>query len=475
MISLFAQVIEISSAPRQDPLPARDLSQGNADERRALMQAVLGSRTFAKSSRLAQFLKFICTRTIEGNAAEINEQQIGIHVFARSPMYSASDDSIVRTQARLLRQRLEEYFDHEAPDTSLIIAIPKGGYVPIFQPRMLRSASPLTVPAQVHVEEMGPVLGPVNEVGKKNLQAAFWSSSRRLKILIPALVVALVLVAVAYFWQSHRDSRSASDTLWSAMFKQGRPVVIVPSDDALVLFEEETKTPVQLNEYLSGSYLEKSDAGQPGAENAKASGPMSEKPSQLPFTSDWFAAHQYTSTADLNLVLRLGRLPSAHNTNVETRNARVLRIDDLKSRNVILIGGLGANPWIGLFSNRLNFEVNYDWKNSESYVLNKHPAQGEAQVYREKLIDGIRHSYGVLAFLPGIEDEGEALLFEGTGMAGTESASDFPFNSATFDAFGHQIGATPQHMPYFEALLETTSVGGNAPEVHVLTYHRIQP
>ena len=103
MIPLFAQVIEISSAPRQDPLPARDISQGDADERRALMQAVLESRTFAKSTRLAQFLKFICTRTIEGNAAEINEQQIGIHVFARSPMYSASDDSIVRTQARLLR------------------------------------------------------------------------------------------------------------------------------------------------------------------------------------------------------------------------------------------------------------------------------------------------------------------------------------------------------------------------------------
>ena len=479
MIPLFAQVIEISSAPRQDPLPARDISQGDADERRALMQAVLESRTFAKSTRLAQFLKFICTRTIEGNAAEINEQQIGIHVFARSPMYSASDDSIVRTQARLLRQRLEEYFDHEAPDTSLIIAIPKGGYVPIFQPRMQHSASPMNVPmnvpAQVHVEEMAPVLAPVSEVEKKNLQTAFWSSPRRLKILIAALGVAVVLVAVAYFWQSHRDSHSTSDTLWAAMFKQGRPVVIVPSDDALVLFEEETKSPVQLNEYLSGSYLEKPDAGQADAENAKASGQKPERPSRLPFTSDWFAAHQYTSTADLNLVLRLGRLPAAHNTNVETRNARVLRIDDLKSRNVILIGGLGANPWIGLFSNRLNFEVNYDWKNSEGYVLNKHPAQGEAQVYREKSIDGIRHSYGVLAFLPGIEDEGEALLFEGTGMAGTESASDFPFNSATFDAFGHQIGATPQHMPYFEALLETTSVGGNAPEVHVLTYHRIQP
>jgi hypothetical protein len=38
----------------------------------------------------------------------INEQQIGIRVCERSPTYVASDDSIVRTQARPVRQRLEE-------------------------------------------------------------------------------------------------------------------------------------------------------------------------------------------------------------------------------------------------------------------------------------------------------------------------------------------------------------------------------
>ena len=32
-----------------------------------------------------------------------------------------------------------------------------------------------------------------------------------------------------------------------------------------------------------------------------------------------------------------------------------------------------------------------------------------------------------------------------------------------------------RRIPYFEALLETTSVGGNAPEVHLLTYHLLQP
>jgi hypothetical protein len=454
IISPFRTVIEINPSRPREPLDAKHSSQRDAEERRALLHAVLESRTFAKSKRLAQFLKFICSLTIEGNVAEINEQQIGIHVFDRSPLYSASDDSIVRTQARLLRQRLEEYFDHEAPTSPLIITIPKGGYVPVFEPRNSRSVIP--------IGELVPDRGLVTSVpaAAATKAAAARSGTRRSWAIAAAAVAILSLAVAACVWFVNHGQGSASDLLWARIFKEGRPVVIVPSDDALVLFEEQTRSPVPLDEYLSGSYLERANLPNPAS---------------LSLTSDWFAAHQYTSTADLNLALRLGRLPAARNATIETRYARVLRIDDLKSHNVILIGGMGANPWVGLFMNRLNFEVNYDWKNSEGYVLNKRPAEGEAAIYRDKVIDGSRHSYGVLAFLPGIEDQGESLLFEGTGMAGTESASDFPFNSSSFSAFAQQIGATSQHMPYFEALLETVSVGGNAPEVHIVTYHRIQP
>jgi hypothetical protein len=452
-------MVEINPSPGQAPHSTKNSSQRGADRRFALMHAVLESRSFAKSTRLAQFLKFICTLAIEEKTGEINEQQIGIHVFARSPAYSASDDSIVRSQARLLRQHLEEYFDHEAPSTPLIITIPKGGYVPVFEPRNLHSTTPSGESAPAG--EAGSVLpSSVSANAKESSRVTFWHYPKLYLAAAFAVGALVLLVVVAHFWLVNWHNRSASDVLWARIFEEGRPVVIVPSDDALVLFEEETKASVPLDAYLSGSYMDKT--------NLSNSGPSSR-------TSDWFAAHQYTSTADLNLVLRLGRLTAARTATVETRNARVLRIDDLKSHNVILIGGMAANPWIGLYMNRLNFEVNYDWKTSEGYVLNKHPATGEASIYHDKVIDGTRYNYGVLAFLPGIQGEGESLLFEGTGMAGTESASDFPFDATEFSAFAQQIGATSHWMPHFEALLETTSVGGNAPEVHVITYHRIQP
>ena len=142
----------------------------------------------------------------------------------------------------------------------------------------------------------------------------------------------------------------------------------------------------------------------------------------------------------------------------------------LKSRNVILIGGVGANPWVSLFENQLNFTVNYDWKASRGYVRNKSPQKGELASYEETGADGVRHNYGVLAFVSGVGGTGDALLFEGSGMAGTESAADFLFNEEAFREFAQKIGATRNHMPHFEVLLETASIGGNAPQEHVLAY-----
>jgi hypothetical protein len=251
-------------------------------------------------------------------------------------------------------------------------------------------------------------------------------------------------------------SKTLASALWVRVFPSGKTVLIIPSDDALVLFQEFTRKPVELNEYLNGTYLTSADFPQA---------------SDVRLNADWFASHQYTSSADLKLAFRLGRVPEARNTNIETREPRALRMDDLKRGNVVLIGGGGANPWVALFADRLNFDVSWDWKTSEGFVRNKKPAPGESVVYRDALSsNGTRRSYGVLAYLPGIDGNGVALLFEGTGMAGTESASDFPFSADRFEKFAKTIGATPERMPFFEVLLETTSIGGNAPEARIVAY-----
>jgi hypothetical protein len=233
-----------------------------------------------------------------------------------------------------------------------------------------------------------------------------------------------------------------------------------------VLSQEFRRAPINLDQYLKGSYLQQASA--PSKDEAGKAGHPA-------LTAQWLASHQYTSTADLNLALRITRLPEAASAEVESRYARVLQLDDLKHANVILIGGVAANPWVTLFAGKLDFDVNYDWQNAKGYVIDRHPAAGKQVEYVEASENGSETSYGVLAFLPGISGEGCALLFEGSGMAGTEAAADFPFTGERFTRFLEQLGRNADGtIPYFEVLLKTHNLQGNAPEERVLAW-RVVP
>lgn len=426
------------------------------DERWRLVEEILLSRTFAKAARLSSFLRYICEQTLDGKADRINEQLIGVHVFSRSPAYVATDDSIVRSQARLLRQKLAEYFEHERPGSPLILSIPKGGYVPVFQrntqmeQRREAVDPPLeTPPPDTHALA---AIAPVRTV-----ESSAQEPHRRrpwIVWLIASVLLGLLGWDIALHLVSVPHSTGPQQMVWSAIFKKDRQTLIVSSDDGLVLLQELTKTPVSLDDYLSGTYLEKM--------------PLPKDP--MPLSASWLNAHQYTSMADLSLAMRLARVPEGMRERPQVRYARDVRMDDLKDTNVILIGGIGANPWVGLFENQLNFAIDYDWKASRGYVGNKSPRNGEQPRYEETGPDKVRHNYGVLAFLRGVSGQGDALLFEGTGMAGTESAADFLFNEESFGAFARQIGSTRGRMPHFEVLLETANVGGNAPQERVVAY-----
>lgn len=477
----------------REPAKIENLSEMTAttaepalEAKRLLVAQVLASRTFAKSARLSQFFEFVCSRALHGRIDDINEQQIGIHVFGRSPAYSATDDSIVRSQARLLRQRLEEYFEHECPACPLVIFIPKGRYVPVFEARPqeqpIHATGPSAQAASFGILEaqgqQKPGASPVRAESSlsEGQQVTRNAASRRRfpkAVALAAVGLLAVLLAGIGIWlvPGLTAGLQPSEQLWQSLFASGRSVVIVPSDDGLVLSEEMQRAPVSLDDYLSGDYLRHAPpTGASGAEPPKAVDRTSE------LTSDWLSSHQYTSTADLELAMRLSRVPQAVHADLQPRYARVLRLGDLKSNNVILIGGVGANPWVGLYAPHLNFDVNYDWKAQQGYVVNKSPRPGEQARYLERHAGGNSSSYGVLAYLPGITGTGSALLFEGSGMAGTEAAADFPFSTASFSAFIRKIRlSATAPLPYFEVLLETRSLGGNAPEAHVLAWRVIQP
>jgi hypothetical protein len=115
-------------------------------ECRALVQRVLASDEFRRTSRLRDFLLYVVDRKFAGSPQDVTEVLIGHRVFRRPAEYNPGEDSIVRTEARNLRQRLARYFAGEGSSEPIVLEIPRGGYLPVFR---WRASSSKEVPASV--------------------------------------------------------------------------------------------------------------------------------------------------------------------------------------------------------------------------------------------------------------------------------------------------------------------------------------
>ena len=70
-----------------------------------------------------------------------------------------------------------------------------------------------------------------------------------------------------------------------------------------------------------------------------------------------------------------------------------------------------------------------------------------------------------MAFLPGLNKNGEVLILKGTTKAGTQAAAHFIFEPGRLSSI---VEPRDGLMLRFEILLQTTSVGGSAQESRLL-------
>ena len=124
---------------RANPSPVRvsliEKSRGvSAETIRNQLARILQSAGFVHAGRMRRFLRFVVEETLAGRAHQLCEYSVGISVFDRSAAFEPGMDPIVRNDARRLRQKLLEYYQglSWSGGDSVLIEIPKGGYVPAF-------------------------------------------------------------------------------------------------------------------------------------------------------------------------------------------------------------------------------------------------------------------------------------------------------------------------------------------------------
>lgn len=99
---------------------------------RAQLALILASPAFQSNQRASAFLEFVVGETLAGRADGIKQATIGCEVFGRPASYDPRQDAIVRSVARVVREKLNGYYLAEGASHAVRIEIPKGSYVPSF-------------------------------------------------------------------------------------------------------------------------------------------------------------------------------------------------------------------------------------------------------------------------------------------------------------------------------------------------------
>ncbi len=383
------------------------------DPRWTLIERVISSNQFRASVRLREFLHYISECAIKGSPEEATEQQIGVHVFSRLPGYNSSEDSIVRTHARLLRQKLAEYFSTQGLAESTIVEVPKGHYLPIFRPR---HSDPPPAPFPLPAE-------PAPERAKFLSSAGgFWRSTPlgiALGILC-VVVLAACAILIPRAWPKAPTAKSPIERFW-APFLTGDPPVVIYSN---ARFSGDSKTGLR--------YI-----------------PSGDSPKEV--------VDHYTGIGELASVYELTRLFDSHQATFVLKRSLLVTWDEAKLRNLVFIGSPAENPSLNAVPSMTDFTLT----TGEGYsgFANRHPLPGEPAVY-SRPEHPLTMDYAVIALMPGVQSGKRTLIFSGLTTLGTQAAVEYVCRKENVAELMKVIASPSGEIKPFEALLAVTLEGG---------------
>jgi hypothetical protein len=390
-----------------------------------LITRVCNSQCFHSATRLREFLIYVADCALRNCAEEATEQHIGIHVFQRPPGYNSSEDSIVRTHARLLRQKLAEYFSTEGVDEDVIIEIPKGHYLPIFRDRNLQTtqassgqfARVTTIP-KVVPEALSPPKA-------RTLRHPRWFG------LIAALAILLIAGFVRY-----KTRPNPVDHFWAPFLADNAALVI----------------------YSNAVFMGDSKNG------LKYAPPSDSHDGALPDNY----VDTYTGIGELASVYDLTQLFDRHHSHFILKRSMLVTWDEAQLNNLIFIGSIAENPSLRVLPSSRDFTMIAG--DDYAGIVNHHPRPGEPAIY-QRPEHPMTKDYAILAYMPGLQPGKKILIFSGLTTFGTQAAVEFACHRDTAQQLLAAAAGPNGEMRPFEAVLETTIGGGVPLQTRLIAIH----
>ena len=440
----------IANAPLEE-----GLHKPTVDERRALVERVAASSQFRRAARLRDFLLYVGGQSLKDGCPEIHEQEIGAKVFGRSSSYDTSQDNIVRVNATELRKRIDLYFSTEGAHETLILAIPRGGYKPVFRRRLVESGGLALRPVDPSLVA-GPVppdiVSHASEAGTPRLGrwAIFWACT--------SLALACTCIALVQQDRAMRKELSpwagkpAVEAFWSDFLRFHQQTDVVLPDDSVSVIEDITHRPISLGDYLSRNYMRQIQSSDISADRK--------------VDLDQVFSHNLVTFGGVRAAQQMQALLPASAYRLTL--SRYYEADAIKRNNVILIGGKKANPWVHLFDDQINFVTDYDHERARAFVGNLNPKPGEQSEYIAPHDPEALFGYSVVAYLPNPSRTGNAIIVAGTDSDATDAAAEFLTSEDQLEKFRNTLHV--DKFPYFEILLKTPRLSGTSLSAEMLAF-----
>jgi hypothetical protein len=399
-----------------------------------LAQRVVASAQLKSSPKLCEFFLYVVDCGLRNAPEEATEQQIGIHVFHREPGYNSSDDSIVRSQARLLRLKLAAYFAEEGAHEEFFVEIPKGHYLPVFHPAKTAAALLPVEPLKYEDREPQAIPSeqapPAREISFRHRHGLLW---RYLAVALACIVMGGLL---GVGWSRTTARSPAVDLFWKP-FLSGDPPLVIYSNP---LF---TGTP------YSGMRLVL-----PSSSTSAGNSPD-------------IVDDTYTGTGEAVAIHELTRLFDMHHAELVLKRSRLVTWDEAKSRNLIFVGAASQNSALQDLKANSDFMIDLN-DDHQGYIANRHPRLNEPAKF---VPSSPNDEYAIVASFPGIEPGTRIVMFTGLTTNGTQAAVEFMCDPRTAEQLTKTLGRAGGGLVPFEAVLHIKMSGGVPLHADVAAVH----
>lgn len=343
----------------------------------AELDALLRSGLVREHTQLHSLLTYLGRKSLESPDHPLKEYTIGIEALGKPEDYDPRLDPTVRVEVAKLRKRLAEFYAGPGKSHPIRMTIPKGGYMPLF---VQESAEPAATPT-------------------------LWWRRYVWQAVACALAIAVVVLLVARRQDPRPAVPAEVEAFWGPLLTGSAPNLIVFGAPLFLKVDNSFFRDTHVNR---PSEIESSDQIKNilGVLRPKEMRPI----------------YHFTGLGEAEAIFHVTRILAAGIAPLDLKHSNAVGWDDLKNRNIVIIGGRKFNPQIP----DLPFQPAYSAEKGKVTVLKPHEGEkAEYPTVRKSSHGDVTEDYAIVSMYSGFGPNTRIVMLESASTEGTLAAAEF--------------------------------------------------